>query len=94
MADRTYKVLAFTGENETVNEHFDPADVLVDLGIYTGHDAKAAIEAALGEKGLPEGAKVCVGIPMSNWNLHDVAPDPRPQFKVTPVKDAEPESNE
>lgn len=59
---------------------------LISLGVHPGHDAKAAIEAALAEHGLPPGVSVCIGIPESNWNEHDVAPDPRPQFKVTPRK--------
>lgn len=86
MADRTYKVLA---EGRLDGE--DGRPVFVDLGVHAGHDAKAAIEAALAENGRVGDADICVGIPTSNWNEHDVEPDPRPQFKVTPRKPAAPE---
>lgn len=86
MPDRTYRVIVPHG-GQSVPDHKNPT--IVDLGVHPGHDAKAAIEAALGEHGLPsESCKKAVGIPTSNWNEHDVEPDPRPQFKVTPVKGA------
>lgn len=81
--DRIYQVLARSG-----GEH-GPAfttPTFVDLGTHSGHDAKAAIEAALGVNGLPEGTKICAAVPTNNWSECDVAPDPRPQFKVTPRK--------
>lgn len=81
MADRTYRVLAAEplpeGLQNTVPRY-------LDLGTHTGHDAKAAIEAALVAHGLPESTKVCAAVPTTNWSECDVAPDPRPQFKVTP----------
>lgn len=83
MADRTYRVLALDPGADSAQR-----DVFHDLGVHAGHDAKAAIEAALAQTGLPEGVKLCVGVPESNWNVHDVEPDPRPQFKVTPRKPA------
>jgi hypothetical protein len=84
MPDRTYRVLA---------QHPSPlresnTDEYSDLGIHPGHDAKAAIETALAVCGLPKDVTLCIGIPASNWNEHDVAPDPRPQFKVTPRREA------
>jgi len=88
MPDRNYRVLA---EGPIADD--GERTLYADLGVHTGHDAKAAIEAALGAHGLPEGTKRCVGIPDGNFNEHDVAPDPRPQFKVTPVKAAEAEQS-
>jgi len=84
--ERTYRVLALTGSSSPDE---DLSDVYRDLGAHLGHDAKAAIEAALSCHGLPEGTNVCVGIPDGNFNEHDVEPDPRPQFKVTPRKNEE-----
>jgi hypothetical protein len=84
MPDRNYRVLA---EGPVADDVERP--LYTDLGVHPGYDAKAAIEAALVSHGLPEGTKVCVGIPDGNFNEHDVEPDPRPQFKVTPRKAAE-----
>lgn len=83
---RTYRVLIPHG-GQHVPDRQNPT--LVDLGIHAGHDAKAAIEAALGEHGLPsENCKLGVGVPTNNWSEYDIAPDPRPQFKVTPRRDS------
>jgi hypothetical protein len=84
MPDRNYRVLALDLMADDAERN-----IYHDLGVHSGHDAKAAIEIALAEHGLPEGVKVCVGTPASNWNEHDVEPDPRPQFKVTPRKPGE-----
>lgn len=88
--DRSYRVLAKHPTPRAEGE----VDEYSDLGVHGGHDAKAAIEAALGSHGLPKDVTLCVGVPESNWNEHDVEPDPRPQFKVTPVKAAAPPAPE
>lgn len=87
MPDRTYRVLALSDQNEAISESLE-VGVLLDLGVHPGHDAKAATEAALAATGLPDGVKVCAAVPVNNWSEADVAPDPRPQFKVTPRKGA------
>jgi hypothetical protein len=84
MPDRIYKVLAEGPVADDVER-----TLYTDLGKHPGHDAKAAIEAALGAHGLPDGTKVCAAVPVNNWSEADVSPDPRPQFKVTPRKVAE-----
>lgn len=89
MADRTYKVLAEGRLDDEAGRA-----VFTDLGTHAGHDAKAAIEAALTAHGRVGDADICIGIPTSNWNEHDVEPDPRPQFKVTPRKATGSESSE
>lgn len=84
---RNYVVLA-----RRTNTPEGASPTFIALGTFTGYDAKAAIEAALMDGGLPNpnGATVCVGIPASNWNDYVVEPDPRPQFKVTQREAAAP----
>ena len=74
----------------TILEATGIRDPYLDLGVHRGHDAKAAIEAALGDGKPPENLSICIGIPVNNWNAYRVEPDPRPQFKVTPVDSAAP----
>lgn len=78
MADRTYRVLT---EDPTADSA--ERSVYHDLGVYAGHDAEAAVAAALTEHGLDEGVKLAIAVPENNWGECDVKPDPRPQFKIT-----------
>lgn len=79
---RSYRVLAEGPVADDVER-----TLYTDLGIHPGHDAKAAIETALSAHGLPDDTKVCAAVPTNNWSECDVAPDPRPQFKVTPRRE-------
>lgn len=62
-----------------------PAQTYTDLGVHSGHDADAAIEAALEKNGLPKGVERCVANPTTNWNEREVEEEARPRFKVKPV---------